>query len=276
MTVLKKGDRGVAVQRLQKLLDENGVRVSTDGIFGYKTELAVKEYQRKKNLYPDGIVGRKTLSSLGTPLPTRAPQPPIGGSHGRQAVGAMDVSVSGMTFLFHREAWLGHSCYLHWPGGASGVTLGPGYDMKERTSESIKNTMTGIGLDQITAQKISEGAGLVDDKARDFATNNHNTVKLTETQETALLKVIIPSYVSMVRNNIFVQLTQNEFDALVSFSYNPGGRFNNVCSFINQGKVADAMTEIKRANTSKGKVMKGLTNRRNYEVDLYLNGIYAN
>ncbi|MGP8336102.1 glycoside hydrolase family protein, partial [Serratia sp. CY43514] len=57
-------------------------------------------------------------------------------------------------------------------------------------------------------------------------------------------------YERAVRNKILVPLTQQEFDALVSFAYNPGGRLNNVAAFINQSKISDAMTEIKRAITS--------------------------
>lgn len=275
MTVLRKGDRGTEVKNLQSLLKENGASISPDGIFGYKTELAVKAYQRKKHLFQDGIAGRKTLESLGNPVKVRAPQPAIGRSVGRQTTGAMTISSNGMTFIYNREAWAGHSCYLHWPGGASGVTLGPGYDMKERSEASIKTTMLQIGLDNQTAEKISKAAHLVDAQASTFATNNKSTVKLTATQETALLKVTVPPYINRVKNAIFVPLTQNEFDALVSFAYNPGGRFPKVCALINKGLVSDAMDEIKRANTSKKKVVKGLVNRRRYEVDLFLNGIYA-
>ncbi|MEI4418331.1 pesticin C-terminus-like muramidase, partial [Streptococcus agalactiae] len=70
---------------------------------------------------------------------------------------------------------------------ASGVTLGPGYDMKARSIESIKNTMIAIGLDSATADKISAAAGLHHQQAKDFAKENHNLVVLTDTQETELL-----------------------------------------------------------------------------------------
>ncbi|MEE3664819.1 glycoside hydrolase family protein [Brenneria sp. g21c3] len=147
--------------------------------------------------------------------------------------------------------------------------------MKKRSPESIKNTMISIGLDARTAEKISKAAGLQNNQASEFATNNQNMVKLTEEQETQRLRVTVPRYVTMVRNGIFVPLRQYEFDALVSFAYNPGERFSNVCDFINQGQISDAMTEIKRAITSRGTVMTGLVNRRNYEVNLYLNGIHG-
>ena len=104
MSVMRKGDRGTNVKELQQLLNKSGAKVGEDGIFGLKTEMAVKQFQAKQNLHVDGIVGRRTLAVLGKPVTTRAPQPPISGSAGRQAVGAMDISASGMTFIFHREA----------------------------------------------------------------------------------------------------------------------------------------------------------------------------
>lgn len=275
MSVLRKGDRGVSVKELQRLLNKSGANVGDDGIFGSKTENAVRQFQLRHNLHADGIAGRRTFSALGKPVTTRPPQPPIYGSAGRQAVGAMDISASGMTFIFHREAWANKSCYLHWPGGASGVTLGPGYDMKERSADSINAKMIEIGLDTIIAEKISKAAGLKDDQANQFVADNARLVRLTAEQETNLLRATVPPYINAVRNGIFVSLKQYEFDALVSFAYNPGGRLRNVFNFINSGKISDAMTEIKRANTSKHKVIKGLINRRNFEVNLFLNGDYG-
>jgi peptidoglycan hydrolase-like protein with peptidoglycan-binding domain len=57
--VLKAGDRGAAVARVQRLL-----RVSDDGVFGPKTERAVERFQRAHRLTADGIVGSKTLDAL--------------------------------------------------------------------------------------------------------------------------------------------------------------------------------------------------------------------
>ncbi|WP_034912044.1 peptidoglycan-binding protein [Erwinia sp. 9145] len=274
MTVLRKGDRGIAVKRLQELLNSKGINTSTDGMFGIKTETAVRKFQMKSNIHKDGVAGRETFLKLGHSVIERAPQPPIGRRLGRQTSGAMAISANGLYFIFKREAWPGHSCYLHWPGGASGVTLGPGYDMKERSEISIKNAMIQIGIPEKIAAEISKASHLINGEAKRFSENNKALVKLTSLQETALLKFTIPPYVKMVKNNIFVRITQTEFDALVSFAYNPGGRFKKVCAFINQGKVSDAMNEINKAITSGGKVSRGLINRRRYEVDLFLNGIY--
>ncbi|WP_246545284.1 glycoside hydrolase family protein [Photorhabdus hainanensis] len=187
---------------------------------------------------------------------------------------ATGISEDGLRFIFNIESLKGVSNHLHWPRGASGVTLGPGYDMKERSQSSIKETMRNIGLDSDIAEKISKGAGLTNNDASNFARDNRNLVSLTAEQETKLLKYIVPAYEDLVRRKIKVPLRQNQFDALVSFAYNPGGRFNDVTRFINNGEVNNAMEEMKKAVTSGGVVVNGLVNRRKYEVNLYTKGDY--
>ena len=57
-------DRGRDVIEVQKYLETLSYDVSTDGIFGKKTEDAVKNFQKKNNLTVDGIAGGKTLELL--------------------------------------------------------------------------------------------------------------------------------------------------------------------------------------------------------------------
>ena len=58
--ILKRGDRGAAVRRVQEELG-----ISADGVFGEQTERAVKRFQRSHNLVADGIVGPLTRGALG-------------------------------------------------------------------------------------------------------------------------------------------------------------------------------------------------------------------
>ena len=64
MALLKKGSNGDDVKELQTLLNNNGYKLDTDGIYGNKTAAAVKDYQQKNNLAADGIAGTQTLSKL--------------------------------------------------------------------------------------------------------------------------------------------------------------------------------------------------------------------
>jgi len=58
--VVKRGDRGSAVRSIQQEL-----AILADGVFGAQTERAVKGFQRRHNLVPDGIVGPLTRGALG-------------------------------------------------------------------------------------------------------------------------------------------------------------------------------------------------------------------
>lgn len=62
----KKGASGQTVKEIQsKLRDWGYYRGPVDGIYGSKTEEAVKNFQRKNGLNADGQVGNQTLAALG-------------------------------------------------------------------------------------------------------------------------------------------------------------------------------------------------------------------
>jgi peptidoglycan hydrolase-like protein with peptidoglycan-binding domain len=63
--VLRLGDRGSEVERLQQALRRRGFNPGRiDGIFGSQTQEAVRQFQRVNGLWPDGIAGRDTLLAL--------------------------------------------------------------------------------------------------------------------------------------------------------------------------------------------------------------------
>ena len=65
LPLLKKGDRNEYVRHWQMFLNLNGYNCgAADGIFGPKTEAAVKQWQKNHGLKADGIIGPKTWASL--------------------------------------------------------------------------------------------------------------------------------------------------------------------------------------------------------------------
>ena len=65
MAVLRKGNKGNEVFKLQEGLIRLGYSdIISDGIFGTKTENAVKDYQRSNGLVVDGIVGQATYEEI--------------------------------------------------------------------------------------------------------------------------------------------------------------------------------------------------------------------
>ncbi|GAB4234827.1 MAG: hypothetical protein Kow00121_62490 [Elainellaceae cyanobacterium] len=57
-------DVGIAVAEMQELLRTQGFEIRVDGDFGWRTEVAVKRFQRQQGLRVDGIVGRETWVAL--------------------------------------------------------------------------------------------------------------------------------------------------------------------------------------------------------------------
>ncbi len=65
MEVLRFGSRGTWVAYLQLALVRAGyTNLSTDGVFGARTLDAVRDFQQKNGLSPDGVVGRRTWGKL--------------------------------------------------------------------------------------------------------------------------------------------------------------------------------------------------------------------
>ncbi|MCI4592607.1 glycoside hydrolase family protein [Sphingobium sp. BYY-5] len=184
------------------------------------------------------------------------------------------LSQKGMDFLYNHEAQKGVSNHLHWPKAASGVTLGPGYDMKGRSAAEIERDLTAIGVDPSAARKAGEGAGLTGATARDFAATNKDLISLTADQEKTLLRQTVAPYAAAVKNAVKVPVTQNQFDALVSFAYNigtgqDGFKGSTALSRLNDGDTAGAAEAMGWWNKSDGKVSQGLINRRADEVELF-------
>ena len=63
-TIWKCGDKGDDVKYIQERLVKHGANIRIDGDFGLKTESAVKDFQKKKKLKVDGIVGPNTIKEL--------------------------------------------------------------------------------------------------------------------------------------------------------------------------------------------------------------------
>ena len=62
---LRRGSRGDDVKKLQEMLNALGYDCGTaDGIFGAKTEIAVRSFQQENGLAADGIAGKNTLSLI--------------------------------------------------------------------------------------------------------------------------------------------------------------------------------------------------------------------
>ena len=99
-------------------------------------------------------------------------------------------------------------------------------------------------------------------------------MRITQHQCDVMLEVDIETYENYVNEQVDVSLTQNQFDALVSWVYNLGPtnlRNSTMLKVLNAGKYDEVSYQIKRWNRAGGKVLKGLVVRRKAEAELFNN-----
>ncbi|WP_407061344.1 lysozyme [Acinetobacter ursingii] len=95
----------------------------------------------------------------------------------------------------------------------------------------------------------------------------------TPEQAKAYFKHDLAKFEKAVNESVIVPLSQNQFDALVSLTYNIGsGAFNNstLLKKLNKGDYQGAADQFLVWNKAGGKVMKGLVRRREAERALFL------
>jgi len=115
--VLKLHDNGADVIEAQGLLNRAGAILDPDGSYGGGTEAAVREFQAANGLAVSGTIDADNWQRLrGLPepspdLPTRA------------------VAFIAREEVSSRQYYDTRCARPTWPGGASGVTIGVGYDL---------------------------------------------------------------------------------------------------------------------------------------------------
>jgi|TARA_R110002050_G_scaffold124796_1_gene244127 lysozyme len=95
---------------------------------------------------------------------------------------------------------------------------------------------------------------------------------ITETQAHEMLVEELIEYENYINNAVTVSLNQNQFDAMVSWVYNLGsGNLNSstLLKVLNSGDYAGVPEQIMRWNKAGGKVLAGLTKRRQAEANLF-------
>ncbi|MFZ2843384.1 lysozyme [Psychrobacter sp.] len=156
------------------------------------------------------------------------------------ASSAMTVSKNGVQFITEREGSRS-KMYLD---SAGLPTIGVGHLLTQSENNSGKINIAGINViwrNGLSANQIAQ-----------------------------LLDQDLDRFENAVNKNVLVPLTQNQFDALVSFAFNVGvGAFSTstLLKRLNAGKYDDVPSQLERWKFSAGKPV--LVNRRAFEVALW-------
>jgi len=124
----------------------------------------------------------------------------------------------------------------------------------------------GIGH-LLTRQELTTGTIIINGKSI-----NHDDNGLTNEQCFDLLAHDLAGAEEAVNRFVIVKISQNQFDALVSFVFNVGKTAfekSTLLIKLNQGKYVEVPAQLMRWNKDGGVVVKGLTNRRKKEVELW-------
>lgn len=100
-----------------------------------------------------------------------------------------------------------------------------------------------------------------------------NGQKITQAQAEEFLIEDLKVYEKAVESCVKVPLSQNQFDALVSFCYNCGSgalKTSTLLRLLNEGKYSEAGEQFLRWNKAGGRVLAGLTRRREEEREMFL------
>jgi lysozyme len=102
--------------------------------------------------------------------------------------------------------------------------------------------------------------------------------QLSDEEILSLLKEDVGKFEQNINERVKVPLTQNQFDALVLFSFNVGNNafnFSTLLKRLNAGAYSEVPYQLSRWDKVGGKVFQGLVNRRNAEIDVWLYGYGA-
>lgn len=94
--------------------------------------------------------------------------------------------------------------------------------------------------------------------------------RINQNEANLLLAKLLPKYENTVNKNITATLTQNQYDALVSFCWNCGSS-QNLFRLVNQKATNEVIYNwwISHYTKGGGKVLAGLVKRRKIEADLF-------
>lgn len=96
---------------------------------------------------------------------------------------------------------------------------------------------------------------------------------INQDQAENMLKSDLKKYEKYVTDNVKLELTENQFSALVSFCYNCG--VGNLRTLVKNRTLAQIAEALLLYNKAGGKVLSGLVRRREAERQLFLKGMLS-
>ncbi|WP_279022959.1 peptidoglycan-binding protein [Gibbsiella quercinecans] len=170
------------VKAVQQLIDNAGYQLATgqtlaiNGRCDKTTTEAIRWYQRLLNMSPNGLIQPTDTWFIQALNEANAPhwRPKHSGGPLRVQQGQITFDAEGVDYItavapFRQKRYPNFSRILQWPPtNSSGVTLGRGYDMGNRSSGEIFTTLRQAGIEEYKAAICSKAAHLKGRQAEQF------------------------------------------------------------------------------------------------------------
>jgi hypothetical protein len=141
---LHRGDKGEDVFRLQSFLNRVGAMLYADGDFGLSTEIGVRYAQDFANQPITGVADFLLwdwLESKPEPFPKLD----------TNGVAFIALEETGGLDYYHKNTQ-----WPHFPGEASGITIGVGYDLRWNSKEDFLATWGNYLSDMVIAELVND------------------------------------------------------------------------------------------------------------------------
>jgi len=113
-------------------------------------------------------------------------------------------------FTYNQEVGhQGQSLVPHFPGGKSGVTIGPGYDLGHRNIQEIYTDLTNAGIDSETAYALLDAANKTGREANEWISGRGGIIITEEQQRSLFENVLVPEYESRVQEQVSAFVRHN-------------------------------------------------------------------
>jgi peptidoglycan hydrolase-like protein with peptidoglycan-binding domain len=211
---LKRRDKGEAVFELQSLLNRVGAMLIADGDFGLATETGVKYAQDFADQAITGIADPGLWDWL---VPQPKPFPRLK-TNGVAFIAAEETG--GLSYYNIKTRW------PHYPGVASGITIGVGYDLRWNSEQDFFATW-GDHLSRSTLLELAKDIG------------NRGTKKRVLELKRAGIEVPFKSAWA-----VFVKKTLPDFYAQTQFIYPSLDRIPDFCRSVLVSLVFNRGTDL--------------------------------
>ncbi|WP_394220781.1 peptidoglycan-binding protein [Alteromonas gracilis] len=280
------------VMHLQRCFNGLSIPMAVDGFFGVGTETAVSTFQKEQNLPVTSIVDNATWMRIEQLLESGVHDDTSKSiyhvtnesqkaqtEYGEPSLGAQWSLFRGdLTWLHDRE---GHAGKAYWPGGASGVTLDPGFDLGQQEPEELNKHYASM-LNPIQLVACKRCLGLKGRDAKAFLNQSLEllSIRITKGQALKVMPYIaVPYWVAVAKRFPNVKgesCPGTVHTALLSLAFNRGpnnSALSCLSAPIEQHNWSALATEI--GNMQQNHSLAGIRKRRRMEADLIANTSYT-